>query len=117
MEYGHDRRDRGDARLEGARGGDGTATAIAQFVILVEYDPRAGKFKVTDTKYESGAEKLQTARKVLLKVNVGYTPPDGNAVRVVRRGTFLCSGVGNCEFMLPELPEGKSVRVPVPVVN
>jgi hypothetical protein len=32
----------------------GTATATAQFVILLEYDPRAGKFKVPDTKYESG---------------------------------------------------------------
>jgi hypothetical protein len=95
----------------------GTATATAQFVILVEYDPRAGKFKVTDTRYESGAKKLKTAGKALLKVNVGYTSPDGSAVRVVRRGTFLCSGVGNCEFMLPEVSQAKSVPVPVKVVN
>lgn len=92
-----------------------SGTATAEFFVLLEYDPESAQFKVQDVKFISGSENLKPFSKVLTKLNFNLTSPDGNPVRVVRRGTFLC-GVG-CEFMLLDATASRSIPMPVPRTN
>lgn len=75
-------------------------TATATFLVLLEFVPDSSGFRVKDVKFVGGSEKLKAASKALAKINFNLASPDGNPVRVLRRGTFIC-GVG-CEFMLPD---------------
>jgi tetratricopeptide (TPR) repeat protein/transglutaminase-like putative cysteine protease len=77
-------------------------TATAEFSVLLEFDPQTNAFKVCDVKYVSGAEKLRTTAQALKKVHFNFASPDGNPFRILRQGTFLCSGSSNCEFLLPD---------------
>jgi tetratricopeptide (TPR) repeat protein len=79
--------------------------ASAEFLVLLQYDPQLGAFKVTGTKFDSGSPKLKSAGKSLTKLNFNFASPDHNEVTLVRRGTFLC-GVG-CEFILPDPTNSK----------
>ena len=74
--------------------------ANAEFLVLLQYDPQLGAFKVTDTKFVSGSPKLKSGGKSLTKLNFNFSSPDGNEVTFVRRGTFLCGAA--CEFILPD---------------
>jgi hypothetical protein len=57
---------------------------------------------VRDVKYVSGAEKLKATAQALKKVHFNFTSPDGNPARILRQGTFICSGASNCEFLLAD---------------
>lgn len=92
-------------------------TATAEFQLLIEFDPQAKSFKVRDSKYLNGSEKLKAASKTLTKLTLNFASPDGNPVRIVRHGTFLCSEYGGCEFIFPDAGAGVSVPVPVNVIN
>lgn len=87
--------------------------ATADFLLQVDYDPQSNTFKVTDTKFVSGSPKLKPFSTALLKLNLNLTSPDGNPVRVLRRGTFLCNGVNTCEFMLPDANVAPSTQIKV----
>lgn len=78
------------------------ATATAEFSVLLEFDPQTGAFKVCGVQYVRGTEKLKTTAQALKKVHFNFTSPDGNPVRILRQGTFICSGISNCEFQLPD---------------
>jgi hypothetical protein len=100
--------------LKGARVMSGTATA--QFRLLIAFDAQARAFKVQDVQYLSGSDKLKLASKALLNLNFGFTSPDGNPVRVLRWGTFIC-GPGGCEFMLPDATAARSTPMPIRSVH
>jgi cytochrome c-type biogenesis protein CcmH/NrfG len=90
-------------------------TATAEFSVLVEFDSQTNAFKVRDVKYVRGAEKLRTTAQTLKKVHFNFTSPDGNPVRVLRQGSFICSGTSNCEFLLPDANRIGSHEISVPV--
>jgi len=92
-------------------------TNTAEFMILAEFDPGSGRFKVTDTKYLNGSQKLKAVSSTLLKLNLNFTSPDGNPVRVVRWGTFLCADATGCEFILPDASAGRSQSIPFKVIK
>ncbi|HXX17648.1 MAG TPA: tetratricopeptide repeat protein [Candidatus Eremiobacteraceae bacterium] len=93
------------------------ATATAEFLVLFEYDPQTGCFKVVDSKYVSGSEKLKSAGKALAKLNPNFTSPDNNPVRVLRHGTVICGDTTGCEFMLPDATAGVTITLPVHPVD
>jgi tetratricopeptide (TPR) repeat protein len=92
-----------------------SGTATATFIVLLEFAPNTSNFKVQDVKFVSGADKLKTVSKALTKINFNLTSPDGNPIRVLRRGTFIC-GVG-CEFMLPDANAIPSQPIPFTRAN
>lgn len=77
-------------------------TATAQFFVLFEFDAQAGYFRVRDAQYIAGSEKLKTAGQSLTKLMPNFSSPDGNPLRIVRRGTIICGEPSGCEFMLPD---------------
>jgi len=94
-----------------------TGTNTAEFMVLVEFEPQSGRFKVRDAKYLNGSLKLKALGAALLKLNLNFTSPDGNPVRVVRWGTFLCAEASGCEFMLPDAGAERSVSIPLKVIQ
>jgi tetratricopeptide (TPR) repeat protein len=91
------------------------ATATAEFLVLFAYDPQTGCFKVVDSKYVSGSEKLKSAGKAMAKLNLNFTSPDNNPVRVLRHGTVICGDTTGCEFMLPDATAGITITITIPV--
>jgi Flp pilus assembly protein TadD len=94
-----------------------TGTATADFYVLLEYNQQIGHFEVIDTRYIHGSEKLKSAGTALTKLNLNFVSPDGNSVRVLRRGTIVCGDTTICEFMLADATSGHSVPIPFKVVN
>jgi tetratricopeptide (TPR) repeat protein len=92
-------------------------TATAEFQVLIEFDPQTKTFQARDSKFLGGSEKLKALSKTLTKLTLNFTSPDGNPVRIVRHGTFLCSEYGGCEFMFPDPGAGVSIPVPIRTVN
>jgi hypothetical protein len=94
-----------------------TGTATADFYVLLEYNQQIGHFEVIDTRYIHGYEKLKSAGTALTKLNLNFVSPDGNSVRVLRRGTIVCGDTTICEFMLADATSGHSVPILFKVVN
>jgi tetratricopeptide (TPR) repeat protein len=77
-----------------------TGQATARYLLQVDFDPQSNSFKVTGSKFVSGSDKLKPFASALTKLNLSLSSPDGNPVRVIRGGTFLCGGGDHCEFLL-----------------
>jgi hypothetical protein len=82
-----------------------------------DFAPQTKVFEVRDSKYLNGSEKLKAASKTLTKLTLNFVSLDGNPVRIVRHGTFLCCEYRGCEFIFPDAGAGLSVPVPVNVIN
>ena len=90
-----------------------SGTATAEFYVLLEYDPQMPFFRVIGAKRLRGSEKLESAGKALTNLKFNFVSPDGNQVRVLRRGTIVCGDSTGCEFMLADTTGGGSIPVNV----
>ena len=81
-----------------------SGTETGEILMLLAYDPKAGKFHVENVKYVSGSEKLKTLDKTLRALNFSFTSPDGNPVQVVIHGTLSCYPLSGCQFVVLDEP-------------
>jgi tetratricopeptide (TPR) repeat protein len=72
----------------------------AEFFVLLASDPKTQSYKVQDTKFIKGAEKLKSQGKVLHSVDFRLPVPDKFPSRIVLRGTMGCYEYSGCEFVL-----------------
>jgi Domain of Unknown Function with PDB structure (DUF3857) len=77
-----------------------TGTATAGFSLMLEYDSQARHFKVQETKFNDGPQTLKSASSALKQLNLNFTSPDGNPVRVIQAGNVICGGPTTCELLL-----------------
>jgi len=75
-------------------------TESAEFFVLLAADGQSKTFKVEDTKFVSGSDKMKLQGKQLKTINFSFPAPSGALTRVVRRGILGCYQYSGCSFVL-----------------
>ena len=75
-------------------------TESAEFFVLLSSDGKSKNFKVEDTRFISGSDKMKLAGKELKTVELSFPVPGGAVTRFVRRGILGCYEYSGCSFVL-----------------
>jgi tetratricopeptide (TPR) repeat protein len=75
-------------------------TESAEFFVLLASDGKTKAFKVEDTKFISGSDKMRTEGRQLKTLDFGVPAPDMVPSRFVRRGILGCYQYSGCAFVL-----------------
>jgi tetratricopeptide (TPR) repeat protein/transglutaminase-like putative cysteine protease len=85
-----------------------TGTESAEFFVLLASDGKSKAFKVLDTKFIKGSEKMKLQGKQLTSIDFNFPAPSETPARFVRRGILGCYQYSGCSFLL--LDPASSVR-------
>jgi tetratricopeptide (TPR) repeat protein len=77
----------------------------AEFFVLLGSDGKSKTFKVEDSKFISGSDKMKLQGKQLKSIDFNFSAPSGVVTRFVRRGILGCYQFSGCSFVLLD-PEG-----------
>jgi hypothetical protein len=75
-------------------------TESAEFFVLFASDGKSRTFKVEDTKFVSGSDKMKMQGKQLKTIDFGFPAPSPEPTRFVRRGILGCYHYSGCSFVL-----------------
>jgi len=75
-------------------------TESAEFFLLFASDGKSKTFKVEDTKFVSGSDKMKTQGKQLKTIDFEFPAPGPAPTRFVRRGILGCYQYSGCSFVL-----------------
>jgi Tfp pilus assembly protein PilF len=75
-------------------------TESAEFFVLLVSDEKSKTFKVEDTKFISGSDKMKSQGKQLKNIDFNVPAPSGEPARFVRRGILGCYEYTGCSFLL-----------------
>jgi tetratricopeptide (TPR) repeat protein len=75
-------------------------TESAEFFVLLASDGKTKGFKVEDTKFISGSEKMKIEGKQLKTIDFQVPAPDAVPAHFVRRGILGCYQYSGCSFVL-----------------
>ena len=75
-------------------------TESAEFFVLLASDGKNTTFKVEDTKFISGSDKMKLQGKQLKSIDFNVRAPSGVPARFVRRGILGCYEYSGCSFVL-----------------
>jgi len=75
-------------------------TESAEFFVLLTSDGKSKSFKVADTKFISGSDKMKLQGKQLKTIDFKVPAPDPTPARFVRRGILGCYQYSGCSFVL-----------------
>ena len=68
--------------------------------MLLVSDEKSKTFKVEDTKFISGSDKMKSQGKQLKNIDFNVPAPSGVPARFVRRGILGCYEYSGCSFVL-----------------
>jgi len=75
-------------------------TESAEFFVLLASDGKSKSFKIEDTKFISGSDKMKIQGKQLKTIDFKIPAPSNVPSRFVRRGILGCYQYSGCSFML-----------------
>ncbi len=85
-------------------------TESAEFFVLLASDGKGKSFKVEDTKFISGSDKMKLQGKQLKTIDFKIPAPSDVPSRFVRRGILGCYQYSGCSFMLLDLDSVHSIE-------
>ena len=85
-------------------------TQSAEFFVLFASDGNGKSFKVEDTKFISGSDKMKAQDKQLKTIDFGFPAPSAQPTRFVRRGILGCYQYSGCSFVLLDPSTVRSVE-------
>lgn len=85
-------------------------TESAEFFVLLASDGKSQTFKVEDTKFVSGSDKMKLQGKQLKTIQFNFSAPDNVPSRFVRRGILGCYQYTGCSFVLLDATSVNSVN-------
>ncbi|MGA8201949.1 MAG: DUF3857 domain-containing protein [Candidatus Sulfotelmatobacter sp.] len=85
-------------------------TESAEFFILLASDGKSKTFKVEDTKFINGSEKMKFQGKQLKNIDFNVPAPSDFPTRFVRRGILGCYEYSGCSLVLLEPASVRSVN-------
>jgi tetratricopeptide (TPR) repeat protein len=85
-------------------------TESAEFFILLSSDGKSRTFKVEDTKFISGSDKMKFQGKQLKNIDFNVPAPSDFPTRFVRRGILGCYQYTGCSLVLLEPASVRSVN-------
>jgi tetratricopeptide (TPR) repeat protein len=85
-------------------------TESAEFFVLLSSDGKTPGFRVQDTKFISGSDKMKQQGKQLKGIDFRLVAPDTTPIQVVRRGILGCYQYTGCSFVLLDPASVRSVN-------
>jgi hypothetical protein len=85
-------------------------TESAEFFVLLASDGKSKTFKVQDTKFVSGSDKMKLQGKQVRTIDFNVPAPGEGVTRFVRRGILGCYQYSGCSFVLLDPASVRSIN-------